>query len=76
MTEKENFGETEIRDRPREALIQFCGRLSEEVAREQLSTWSMLNTVKQQFSELPEREVIDAALLAIEERRKEQAWKP
>lgn len=57
-------------------LAQFCAQLSEAVSREQLSTWSMIRTVKRRYPELPETDVAKAVLSAIEDRRKEQAWKP
>lgn len=77
MTEYEDLGNVDIHlsDHGREPLIQFCARLSEQVSRELLSTWSMLDTLKRYCPELPEQEVIAAALTAMEDRKKERQWK-
>ena len=79
MTEDSEIGNSEevvTPDEPGVSLTQFCAQLSEAVSREQLSTWSMIRTVKRRYPELPETEIAKAALSAIEERRREEAWKP
>lgn len=79
MAEDSEIGASEkllAREEPGISLAQFCAQLSEAVSREQLSTWSMIRTVKRRYPELPETEVAKAALSAIEERRREEAWKP